>query len=140
MTLTLSRAMAGFIHYKIAAGKSPYTIRNYRTTFAKLQNYLDADPPLAAVKRSQLIDFLAWLQEDYVSKPGGIAQAHPVKLSAKTILNVHADLSSLWHWAVEEGFVEINIVRTIEAPSPKAPLVDAFSGSRIMGTNQARPG
>ena len=131
MTLTLSRAMAGFIHYKIAAGKSPYTIRNYRTTFAKLQNYLGTDPPLAAIERSQLIDFFAWLQEEYVSKPGGIATGQSVKLGAKTILNIHADLSSLWHWAVDEDFVEINIVRTIESPNAKSPPVDPFTQKDI---------
>jgi integrase/recombinase XerD len=127
MALTFTQACAGFIHYQTAAGRSPYTLRNYRTTFAKLQTFLDADPPLASITRGQIIDFLAWLQDDYISEPDGAAPRGQIRLSAKTILNIHTDLSALWRWAVSEGFLESNIVRSIEAPNPKAPVVDTFT-------------
>lgn len=131
MALTFTQACAGFIHYQTAAGRSPYTLRNYRTSFAKLQTYLDGDPPLASITRSQLIDFLAWLREGYLSEPGGIAPRGQMRLSAKTILNIHTDLSALWQWAVEEDFLPDNIIRKIEAPRPKIPVIDTFMQSEI---------
>lgn len=126
MDITLSQAIAGFLRSKTAAGKSPYTLRNYRTSFAKLQTYLAGDPALTAIDRARLTGFLAWLQEE-ASAPAGIVPRGPVKLSAKTILNIHTDLSSLWRWAAEEGFVASNIVRSIEPPNPQAPAVDTFT-------------
>lgn len=134
MPVTITQAIAGFIHAKTAAGKSPYTIRNYRTSFAKLQTFLggidQSDPALASIDRATLTDFLAWLHT-YTSQPAGAAKRAPVALSAKTILNIHADLSSLWQWATEEGFVPANIVRRIEPPNPKSPAVDTFTQKQI---------
>ena len=52
---------------KQAAGKSPYTIRNYRVSFGKLNDHLLndpqlADPQLADIDADTLIGFFAWLQ------------------------------------------------------------------------------
>ena len=138
-----------------ATGLSPNTIRNYRTTFAKLQAYFASHPerscilsggPQAAVKgacavaegshfdaitRDQLIDFFAWLRDEYLSEPDGVAPRGQIKLSPKTILNIHTDLSGLWTWGVEEGFVPTNIVRTIDPPDPKAPVVETLTKEEI---------
>ena len=44
-SITLSQACDGLVRYKSATGMSPNTIRNYRTTFAKLQaGFSIADP------------------------------------------------------------------------------------------------
>jgi hypothetical protein len=75
---------------------SPNTLRNYRVTFAKLQAFFDDDPPFPAITREQLIGFFAYLRDDYISEPDGIANRGQIKLSAKTILNIHTDLSALW--------------------------------------------
>lgn len=126
MPLTLTQAITGFIHAKTAAGKSPYTIRNYRTSFAKLQTYLaeadQPDPPLASIDRATITDFLAWLHDP---------DQCGTELSPKSIRNIHADLSSLWQWAAEEGLVPTNIIRTIEPPDPKPPTIDPFTQSQI---------
>jgi hypothetical protein len=108
--ITLSQACDGLVRYKTAVGKSPYTLRNYRTSFAKLQAHLADDPQFDAITRDQLIDFFAWLRDEYISDPDGAAPRGQIKLSPKTVLNVHTDLSALWTWGVEEGFVTTNIV------------------------------
>lgn len=137
MNITLRQAITGFIHYQTAAGRSTYTLRNYRTSFAKLQTYMvehqdgAQDPPMATITRVQLIDFLVWLREDYISQPAGIAPRPAGHLAPKTILNIHADLSALWRWAVEEEFLETNIVRTIEPPDPTETTVDPFTQEEL---------
>lgn len=140
MNITLSQAISGFIHYQTAAGRSPYTLRNYRTSFAKLQTFLNdpersgapsKDPSFPAITRAQLIDFFVWLREDYIAEPAGVAPHPAVHLAPKTILNIHADLSALWRWAVEEGFLAANIIRTIEPPDPGQTTVDPFTQAEI---------
>ena len=64
-------------------------------------------------------------------QPLGAAPRGQIKLSPKTILNVHTDLSGLWTWGVEEGFVSANIVRTIAPPDPKAPVVETLTKEEI---------
>jgi integrase/recombinase XerD len=153
-SITLSQACDGLVRYKSATGMSPNTIRNYRTTFAKLQAYFaghperscilsggpqdtvkgaaqSKDPDFDAITRDQLIDFFAWLHDEYLSEPDGAAPRGQIKLSPKTILNVHTDLSGLWTWSVEEGFVPANIVRTIDPPDPKAPVVETLTKEEI---------
>ena len=141
-SITLTQACDGLVRYKSATGMSPNTIRNYRTTFAKLQAYFDShpersdpaeskDPAFDAITRDQLIDFFAWLRDEYLSEPDGAAPRGQIKLAPKTILNIHTDLSGLWTWGVEEGFVPANIVRTIDPPDPKAPVVETLTKEEI---------
>ena len=89
------------------------------------------DPAFEAITRDQLIDFFAWLRDEYLSEPDGAAPRGQIKLSPKTILNIHTDLSGLWTWGVEEGFVPANIVRTIDPPDPKAPVVETLTKEEI---------
>jgi hypothetical protein len=125
-SIALGQACDGLVRYKSATGMSPNTIRNYRTTFAKLQAYFEShperscipstssgqalsggpqaavegaaeskDPAFDAITRDQLIDFFAWLRDEYLSEPDGAAPRGQIKLAPKTILNVHTDLSGL---------------------------------------------
>lgn len=171
MPITLSQACAGFIHYQTAAGMSPYTLRNYRVSFAKLTAYLaqhaardpsaqptpvgdtgrapartrksasrtpvsaspydPADPPLAAITRAQLVGFFAWLRDEHVFEPAGIAPRPARHLAPKTIVNIHADLSALWRWATEEEFVPANIVRAITPPDATQTVVDPLTQAEL---------
>jgi integrase/recombinase XerD len=130
-SITLTQACDGLVRYKSATGMSPNAIRNYRTTFAKLKAFFPDDPAFGAITRDQLIGFFAWLRDEYLSEPDGVAPRGQIKLSPKTILNVHTDLSGLWTWGMEEGFVPANIVRTIDPPDPKAPVVETLTREEI---------
>ena len=125
--ITLAQACDGLVRYKSAVGMSPNTVRNYRVTFAKLQAFVKDDPPFPAITRDQLISFFAYLRDEYISEPDGIANRGQIKLSAKTILNIHTDLSALWNWGVEEGYVKTNLVRTIQPPDAKPRVVETLS-------------
>lgn len=131
--VTLSQAFEGMIFEKRAAGKSKYTIADYRVTLKKLQQFLEAspgadpDPPLASFTRDQLVVFFVWLRDEHVSEPGGVAPRGRLRLSHKTRRNIHTNLSALWTWAVANGFVERNIVRTIEAPKADDPEIRSYT-------------
>lgn len=97
--ISLSRACDGVVRYKSAIGLSPNTIRNCRTTFAKLKAYFEShperseaeskDPAFDSITRDHLTDFFAWLRDEYLSEPDSAAPRGQIKLSPKTILNVH---------------------------------------------------
>jgi site-specific recombinase XerD len=125
--ITLSQASEAHILAKTAAGKSAYTLRNYRPSVSKLQAHLASDPRLSEITKDQLVGFLAWLRSDHVSDSKSHIRRSKVKLSPKTILNVHTELSALWTWAVKDGYVATNILREIEPPDAKPPVIEVFS-------------
>lgn len=129
--LSLVRACEGFIHYKKATGLSPHTILDYQAALKKLHVFFADDPPVASLNREKLIAFFAWLQDSYVSEPDGIAPRGKIKLAPKTIANVHANLSSFWSWATQEGFVPSNIIRTIPRPRFTPPAIEPLSKESI---------
>ncbi len=129
--LTLSQAVAGLLFYKRAEGKSPNTLNDYRTCCAKLQEYLKTDPLFASITRAQLVSFFDWLQNDYTRQPNGPIPRGPIKLSPKSILNVHTALSALWSWAIAEEITTKNIVRTITPPNVQEPVVEPFTREEV---------
>ncbi|MCC7361066.1 MAG: tyrosine-type recombinase/integrase [Anaerolineales bacterium] len=129
--LSLSRACESMIRYKVATGKSDQTVADYRNSFKKLQLFLPDNPTFAEITREQLVSFFAWLQDSYTSEPDGVAPRGKVRLAPKSILNIHVNLSSLWTWGVNEGLVERNLLRTIEAPRVSEPVVEPFTKEDI---------
>jgi integrase/recombinase XerD len=129
--LKLSQAQIGFINHQTAAGLSDSTIRDYRYTLKKLDLFFIQNPSIGATTRSDLVGFFAWLRNDYVSIPDGVAPRGRIKLAAKSLLNIHTNLSALWRWAVNEGYAKENIVRSIERPRVSNPVIVPFSREDI---------
>jgi len=71
--ITLEQACEGLIRYKTAIGLSPPTISDYKNTIKKLFLFFDSKIPFEDIHRKELIEFFAWLQEDYISNPDGVA-------------------------------------------------------------------
>jgi integrase/recombinase XerD len=136
-SIKLSQACEGMIRYKQATGKSENTIADYRVAFKKLFCYFKSDPPIHAITRGEMIGFFAWLQEDYLTEPDGVAPRGKFKLSAKTVLNTYTNLSALWHWAVDDGFAKTNIIRTIQPPAVSESLIETFTRDDIEKLLQA---
>jgi site-specific recombinase XerD len=123
-SISLSQAFEGMILSKQAEGKSINTIDYYRNSFQKLGLFFDSDPVIDAISKQDLVTFFAWLQQDYESEPDGVAPGGKFKLSQKSILNIHINLSSLWDWAAEEKLVKTNILREIKVTKPSVPVID----------------
>jgi len=125
--LTLKQACAGLIHYKKAVGLSPHTISDYKATFKKLFMFFDEDTPFGDLDRKKMVEFFAWLQDEYISNPDGVAPRHKKPLSSKTIRNIHTNLSGLWTWAVKEEFASENIIGEIDKPPSAPPVVEPLT-------------
>jgi len=129
--LTLSQACEGCLLYKTATGKSQNTIKDYRNGYKKLALFFPDDPPFASLTRAQLISFFAWLQNDYVSEPDGVAPRGKIRLAPKSIANIHIACSALWTWGVDEGYVPANIIRTIDSPRFEPPAIEPFTKEQL---------
>jgi hypothetical protein len=92
---TLSQAFNGMILEKRANGHSPHTTADYLNTLKKFLDYLGDDPPFTSIKRSDIVAFMAYLDDCEVT-PGGIASRGTFKLSAKARRDIHTNLSALW--------------------------------------------
>jgi site-specific recombinase XerD len=90
--MQLLKAIEGFVIAKLASGYSPNTVENYRIQLAKLKAYFPDDPIFTSITRSELVEFFAWLQDDYVSEAKRPIPHSPAKLSSTSILNIHTSL------------------------------------------------
>ena len=129
--LALLQALDLFVLDKQASGYSRYTIRNYRNTINKVRLYFPTDATLDSLTRENWVAFFAWLQDDYVSIPKGIAPRGEIHLSQKTICNIHTDLSAFYTWAVKQGYAGTHLLRSIERPRYEKPVVETFTQEEV---------
>ena len=127
--ITLYQAFEGFLLEAQAEGKSRYTIRNYRNTFAKVKLYITEDKPLPAVTRSDWVEFFYWIQNEYTPDPGGIAPRDIKRLSPKTVNNYHTNLKAFYTWATSSGvdLVTTHPIKQIPAPRYEKPPIETLS-------------
>ena len=109
--ITFSQAVAGWTIAAQARRLSPHTLADYANSFRKFQAFLRGDPDLRAIGAGDVEHFMAGLDG----------------LSAKTALNIHTALSSLWHWGLDEHIVERNVVRDVAPPDPERRAIEPFS-------------
>ena len=135
--ITLVQACDGLIRSKMAAGLSPHTIADYENTFKKLFLFFDGEIPLQNISRKDIVDFFAWLQEDYISNPDGVAPRRNKPLSPKSIRNIHTNLSAFWVWAIEEEFVQKNVVKGVDKPSASPPVIEPYTKDDVVALLKA---
>jgi integrase/recombinase XerD len=135
--ILFSQACEGMIRYKAAVGMSDHTITDYKISFRKLAAFLKEDLPLQAITRDKIVGFFAYLQSDYITDPDGAAPRGKRKLGQKSILNIHTNLSALWEWAKEEGYVKENLLRSIKRPAVIPKVISEFSKEEIQALLKA---
>lgn len=112
---TFTEAVAGYELHAQSRQLSDHTIADYMNTYTKFYKFLAADPPLAAISRKTIEQFLA-------------AQT---TISKKTLLNYHTGLSALFTWAIGEGIVSENPLQSIERPNPKKKPVIPYTEDEV---------
>jgi integrase/recombinase XerD len=115
-----------------AAGLSPHTIADYKNTFKKLFLFFDGEIPFQDISRKDIVDFFAWLQEDYISNPDGVAPRRNKPLSPKSIRNIHTNLSAFWGWAIKEESVQKNVVKGVDKPPATPPVIESYTKDDVV--------
>lgn len=126
MNITFSQAIDGFLIDKRAERLSEHTIRDYQNSFRRLAAFLDGDLSLSSITAEMVTRFQADLAAQVVA-PAGIAPRAAKPLSKKTILNVHTALSSLWTWAVDNGYAPTHVLHSVPRPRPEERAVIPYT-------------
>jgi len=130
MNLTLSQAAEGFILAKEVAGCSPHTIASYELALRRLKEFFSPGDLLTNLTADDVRAFIRHLQTSEFPQPGAVERP-PKTLSSKTVRNIHTALSSLWTWAVEEGYAKVHVVRAVTPPKPEAPQIETLTEEQI---------
>jgi len=91
---SLSRAVEGFILNISAAGRSPYTIRNYKAELLRFTNFV-GDLEINQVSSRQIEDYLLYLKNDFRITHIATTPIPQRKISQKTLSNAHGALAVL---------------------------------------------
>jgi len=113
--LTFDQAVDGFLLAKRAEQKSPNTLDQYAWAFAKLTDWLGPNARFDAITTNQIREFLVSVET----------------LSAKSVHAIQAALSSLWTWAVAEGYTERHIIRPIPLPRVEEPDIVPLTQNEV---------
>lgn len=132
LSITFSQAVDGFLLEKRAGRLSPHTLLDYGNAFRKLAEFLAGDPPIEAITAQDLTAFLADLGGREIA-PRGIAPRGTRTLSKKSLLNIHTGLSSLWSWALREGYVQRHEMRLVPRPRPEQRVIIPYSREDVQG-------
>lgn len=118
-SLSLSKAVEGFLLACAGRGLSSHTIDDYKNTYKKFVLHV-GDVPINSIMTAHVSAFLA-------------AQA----VTNKTKLNYHIGLSALWTWTEREGYTQKHILRMVDRPKPKQIVIQPFSEIEIRALIQA---
>jgi integrase/recombinase XerD len=124
--LTMSKAIPGFLQYKMAEGISDSSIVGYKHDLKLWLEHM-GDQPVSKITAQDIRAHLTWLRTEYEPRRFS-GKKHP--LSPKTIRNVWVTLSAFFSWAS----VEFNIPKPtagVPAPRCKNAPIDVFSKEDI---------
>ena len=123
---SVSKALVGFLNTKAAEGLSPRTLLNYEYRLKQWIGYA-GDVEVGSVTPQEIRSYLAWLRTEY--KPRRFnGDGRP--LSAKTIRNVHATLSSFFTWARTEFDID-SPMEGVPTPKHTRAPVAAFTRDEV---------
>jgi integrase/recombinase XerD len=127
LSLSVSKAIPGFIQFKGAEGLSPRTLAGYEHDL-NLWLEIQGDRDLAKVTTHELREYLNYMRTEYT--PRRITGNNDRKLSRKTIRNIWISLSAFFSWASEE-FDFPSPMKGVPAPKYTKAQVEAFTKEEI---------
>ena len=98
LSLSISKAIDGFLTFKVAEGLSQRTVDSYEYYLNQWMNHI-GDQDVAKIKTSDLSNYLAWVRTDYKPKRWN---GNTDPLSAKSLRNVYIALRAFYSWLNKE--------------------------------------
>jgi integrase/recombinase XerD len=125
-SLTLNKAVTGFLNFKIAEGLAQLTFYSYERILVKWVEYM-GECKMTEITSQDLSGYLSWLRTEYTPERMK-GKTHP--LSPKSIRNVWITLSSFFNWASQE-FKLANPMKDITPPRIKKTPVEPFTQDEV---------
>ena len=125
-SLSLAKAITGFLQYKAAEGLSPNTLQSYQRDLKLWLEYA-GDIPLQQNTTALLQQYFVWLRTDY--KPRRITRNREA-LASKTIHNFYISLCAFFTWAQRELQLP-NPIKAIPAPKFEQAPIEPFTKEEV---------
>ena len=125
-TLSISKAIDGFLKFKVAEGLSQRTVDSYEYYLNQWMNHI-GDQDVAKIKSSDLTNYLAWMRTEYKPKRWN---GNEDPLSAKSLRNVYIALRAFYTWLNKE-FNLPNPAKEITPPKFPQHVIQTFSKEDI---------
>lgn len=125
-TLSISKAIDGFLKFKVAEGLSQRTVDSYEYYLNQWMNYI-GDQDVAKIISSDLTNYLAWMRTEYKPKRWN---GNEDPLSAKSLRNVYIALRAFYTWLNKE-FNLPNPAKEITPPKFPQHVIQTFSKEDI---------
>lgn len=145
--ITIHQSVKRYFLWCQSVSMSKNTITDYANTFDLFMEYIGQDMLMNDVTPDHVEAFLREMANRPVNACQGATAMYATekterKRSAKTLRNYHIGLSSLWTWAVEHGFADEHIVRSVRPPKytrkPVIPLSDEEMARLIKACDHPR--
>lgn len=124
--LSISKAIDGFLKFKIAEGLSQRTVDSYEYYLNQWMNHI-GDQDVAKIISSDLTNYLAWMRTEYKPKRWN---GNEDPLSAKSLRNVYIALRAFYTWLNKE-FNLPNPAKEITPPKFPQHVIQTFSKEDI---------
>lgn len=125
-SLSLAKAITGFLQYKAAEGLSPNTLQSYQRDLKLWLEYA-GDIPLQQNTTALLQAYFVWLRTDY--QPRRITRNREA-LASKTIHNFYISLCAFFTWAQRELQLP-NPIKAIPAPKFEQAPIEPFTKEEV---------
>lgn len=125
-TLSISKAIDGFLKFKVAEGLSQRTVDSYEYYLNQWMNHI-GDQDVAKIISSDLTNYLAWMRTEYKPKRWN---GNEDPLSAKSLRNVYIALRAFYTWLNKE-FNLPNPAKEINPPKFPQHVIQTFSKEDI---------
>jgi len=122
VSLSLAKAIEGFLKFKTAEGLSQRTITSYEFTLGHWLKYI-GDREVSEIQSSDLTGYMAWLRTEYKPRRW-TGSSEP--LSAKSIRNVWVTFRSFFGWLQVE-FKFPNPAKEIATPKFQKHPIETFT-------------
>ena len=124
--LSISKAIDGFLKFKVAEGLSQRTVDSYEYYLNQWMNHI-GDQDVVKIKSSDLTNYLAWMRTEYKPKRWN---GNEDPLSAKSLRNVYIALRAFYTWLNKE-FNLPNPAKEITPPKFPQHVIQTFSKEDI---------
>ena len=122
----LSKAIEGFLSFKLAYSASMGTITGYKHDLGKFLGHA-GDRHTSQITTEVIREFMGWLRTGYAPRRFN-GETHPI--SAKTLRNFWVCLSGLFGWLARE-FGAANPMTNVPAPKTKRSPVETFTRDEV---------
>ena len=129
LAISLQRLIEGFLLSCKVENKSPATISFYKNILDKFQWFLDKFG-IDNIEPTTIRSFLVYLKDSETRWDSNNARANK-KVCPYTIERYYTGLSALFRWAMEEGLIESNPMKTIKKPRVPRKIVKGLEAEKI---------